>query len=225
MLTACEQDQDGASCQQTCMTCTVAVCTVKTPDEGQRNCPKHVEFYSKNKFEKLMHLVGFMTRIYQDTRSPERQNPTHINRTNSHSWLNVILWSEGDRVHFEMPTENSLLFFFLKVWNENVIFSYVKFLSLISCLHLRTRGKGHCNFSSSHFPCCLRDREREREKGCDERLQSHKTEKETGVSIVGLCVVFSFSKSLGQKLQFPLSSVRYGERNMQSGKWGVAVLI
>ena len=26
----------------------------------QRNCPKHVEFYSKNKFEKLVHLVGFI---------------------------------------------------------------------------------------------------------------------------------------------------------------------
>jgi len=32
LLTACEQDQDG------------------TPDDGQRNCPKLVEFYSKNKF-------------------------------------------------------------------------------------------------------------------------------------------------------------------------------
>jgi len=31
----------------------------ETPDDGQRNCPKHVEFYSKNKFEKLVHLVGF----------------------------------------------------------------------------------------------------------------------------------------------------------------------
>jgi hypothetical protein len=31
----------------------------KTPDDGQRNCPKHVEFYFKNKFEKLVHLVGF----------------------------------------------------------------------------------------------------------------------------------------------------------------------
>jgi len=41
-----------------------------------------------------------------------------------------------------------------------------------------------------------RERERERES-CDERLQSHKTEKETAASIVGLCVVFSFSKSLG----------------------------
>ena len=36
----------------------------KTPDDGQRNCPKHVEFYSKNKFGKLVHLVGFIIRIY-----------------------------------------------------------------------------------------------------------------------------------------------------------------
>jgi len=43
-----------ASCQQTSMTYTIAVCTVKTPDDGQRNCPKHVEFYFKNKFEKLV---------------------------------------------------------------------------------------------------------------------------------------------------------------------------
>ena len=35
----------------------------KTPDDGQRNCPKHVEFYFKNKFEKLAHLVGFIIRI------------------------------------------------------------------------------------------------------------------------------------------------------------------
>ena len=28
----------------------------KTPDDGQRTSPKHVEFYSKNKFEKLVHL-------------------------------------------------------------------------------------------------------------------------------------------------------------------------
>ena len=31
-------------------------------DDGQRNCPKHVEFHSKNKFEKLLHLVGFIVR-------------------------------------------------------------------------------------------------------------------------------------------------------------------
>ena len=35
----------------------------KAPDDGQRNCPKYVEFYSKNKFEKLVHLVGFIVRM------------------------------------------------------------------------------------------------------------------------------------------------------------------
>jgi len=63
-----------ASCLQTCMTYAIAVCTVKTPDDGQRNCPKHLEFYSKNKFEILEHLVGFIIRIYHDARSRERQN-------------------------------------------------------------------------------------------------------------------------------------------------------
>jgi hypothetical protein len=33
----------------------------------------YVEFYSKNKFEKLVHLVGFIIRIYHDARSPECQ--------------------------------------------------------------------------------------------------------------------------------------------------------
>jgi len=32
----------------------------KTPDGGQRNCPKHGEFHSKNKFEKSVHPVGFI---------------------------------------------------------------------------------------------------------------------------------------------------------------------
>ena len=45
----------------------------KTPDDGQRNCPKHVEFNSKNKFEKLVHLAGFIIRIYRDALSPKRQ--------------------------------------------------------------------------------------------------------------------------------------------------------
>jgi hypothetical protein len=29
-----------------------------TPYDGQKSCPCHVESYSKNKFEKLVHLVG-----------------------------------------------------------------------------------------------------------------------------------------------------------------------
>ena len=79
MLTACEQGQDGTSSALTllasCMTYAIAMCAVKkkTPDDGQRNCPKHVEVYSKNNFQKLVHLVGFIIRIYHDARSPERQ--------------------------------------------------------------------------------------------------------------------------------------------------------
>ena len=45
----------------------------KIPDDGHRHCPKHVQFYSKNKFEKLVHLVGFIVRIYHDALSSERQ--------------------------------------------------------------------------------------------------------------------------------------------------------
>ena len=36
----------------------------KTPDNEQRNCLKHVEFHSKNKFEKLVHLLGFIIRNF-----------------------------------------------------------------------------------------------------------------------------------------------------------------
>ena len=45
--------------------------------DGQRNCPKHVEFYPKNKLEKSVRLVGFIIRIYHDTWSPELQIPTN----------------------------------------------------------------------------------------------------------------------------------------------------
>jgi len=67
-----------ASCQQTCMTYTIAVCTVKTPDDEQRNCPKHVEFRSKNKFDKLVHLVGFVIRIILISMSLLKYSYTYI---------------------------------------------------------------------------------------------------------------------------------------------------
>jgi hypothetical protein len=35
-----------------------------TADGGQRNCPKHVEFHFQNKFEKLVHLVGFIIKKF-----------------------------------------------------------------------------------------------------------------------------------------------------------------
>ena len=74
------------------MTYTIAVCTVqKAPDDGQRNCAKHVEFYSKNKFEKLVHLVGFIIRKFRDTRSPERQVESALLNSLSVSVLEHVL--------------------------------------------------------------------------------------------------------------------------------------
>jgi len=39
----------------------------KTPDDGQRNCPKHVEFHSKIKVWELVHLVGSIIRNRNNT--------------------------------------------------------------------------------------------------------------------------------------------------------------
>jgi len=57
----------------------------KTPDDGQRNSPKHAEFCPKNKFEKLVHLVGFIIRIFRDARSPERQTE-YLNSNIARNW-------------------------------------------------------------------------------------------------------------------------------------------
>ena len=35
--------------------------------DGQKTCPKHVEFYSKNKLDELVHLVAFIIGINQNT--------------------------------------------------------------------------------------------------------------------------------------------------------------
>jgi hypothetical protein len=56
----------------------------KTPDDGQRNCPKLVEFYSKNKFEKLVHLVGFITLLlllHMRPTTDRRSNPFQSSST------------------------------------------------------------------------------------------------------------------------------------------------
>jgi hypothetical protein len=49
----------------------------KIPDVGQRNCPKHVEFYSKNKLEKLVHLFGFIIRRFPLVRISDEQLSGH----------------------------------------------------------------------------------------------------------------------------------------------------
>jgi len=63
LLTACRQDRDVPSwyCSQAVCKPVPLLCVQwKTPYDGQRNCLKHVEFHSKSKFEKLIHLVSFI---------------------------------------------------------------------------------------------------------------------------------------------------------------------
>jgi len=64
----------------------------KPPDDGQRNYTKHVEFYSKNKFEKVGHLVGFIIRSYHDVRPHERQMP-YLNSNP------ITVWRYGSSDH------------------------------------------------------------------------------------------------------------------------------
>ena len=113
--TACEQDQNGTTIPS--WSCSQAVSKpvwhipllyvqCKTPDDGQRNCPKHVEYYSKNKFEKLVHLVGFSIRIYHDSRSPERHYITmygHLNVTISRctvTWTSLYHDARSPERHY-----------------------------------------------------------------------------------------------------------------------------
>jgi hypothetical protein len=82
-----------------------------TPDDGQRNCSKHVEFHSKNKFENLVHLVGFIIRIYHDARSSECQISTccfdsDLSQICSSGWspklfLHIPLILHHNRKYFE----------------------------------------------------------------------------------------------------------------------------
>ena len=71
----------------------------KTPDNGQRNCTKHVEFYSKNKFEKIVHLVGFIIRI-KALRSAWLQLQTLVQCS--------VFWRECIELHILLSTGHEL---------------------------------------------------------------------------------------------------------------------
>jgi hypothetical protein len=70
LLTACEQYQDGIvfhpdpACKLSANLYDIYHCCMYNEklmmDRG--TCQKHVEFHSKNKFDKLVHLVGFITK-------------------------------------------------------------------------------------------------------------------------------------------------------------------
>ena len=78
----------------------------KTPDDGQRNCPKHLEFYSKNKFEKLVHLVGFIIRIPRDARSRELKKAIF-----PHCSSRLVFLTDAQSIICEVRTEYDVTFF------------------------------------------------------------------------------------------------------------------
>jgi len=80
----------------------------KSSDDGQRNCPKHVDLYFKNEFEKLVHLVALVIIIINimdwtlwSVPSPELQllAPTLLRSSNcSPSLWSVLVWFQKDSV-------------------------------------------------------------------------------------------------------------------------------
>ena len=60
MLTARQRDQNPANLYDIYLLLCIQYWT---PDDRQKTFPKHVDFYSKNKFKKLVRLVGFILRI------------------------------------------------------------------------------------------------------------------------------------------------------------------
>jgi hypothetical protein len=95
-----------------------------TLDDGQRNCPKHVEFRSQNKFEKLVHIVGFVVRKFVTMHG-------HMN-VKSHSYCEV------GHVHFPP---------------QSFLFHYT-YLSLYLILHKELWIQNHNVTCNSHTSVC-----------------------------------------------------------------------
>jgi hypothetical protein len=74
-----------------------------TPDDGQKTCPKHVEFYSKNKFEKLVHIFGFIIRMCQNIRQFKS--------------INICFWFCALKVlDFNLYAPDTIKFYQLVTW-------------------------------------------------------------------------------------------------------------
>jgi len=87
LRTACKQDQDGTmlillkSCQQTCMTYTIAVCTVKNSLRWTEELSEARRVSFQNRFEKLVHLVGFIVRYLSRCTVTWTSNENYTSRT------------------------------------------------------------------------------------------------------------------------------------------------
>ena len=89
----------------------------KTPDDGQRNFSKHVEFHSKNKFEKLVHLVGFIIRnltrcMVTWTPNTEYNFCFYLLQSSEHNtptYLNIYSeWEPSSEINLDSVAQNCL---------------------------------------------------------------------------------------------------------------------
>jgi len=101
---------------------------------------KHVEFYSKNKFEKLVHLVGFIIRINHDTRSSESQSMCFVMSVFRPSIHSSICLHVLARLPLDGLPRNLMLRTFMKIQ-----------IWLKSNKHI-----GHFTCDPGSFRCCWR---------------------------------------------------------------------
>jgi len=123
-----------ASCQQSCTTYTIAVCTVKHSWWLTEELSKTCRILFQNKFDKLVHLVGFVIIIYHDKRSPE---PYTLRIWCFHSGGS----DDSDLLEYEAVSEQLTLtrrhiFVSQKIWNlkDQLILTGTGILKIWECL-------------------------------------------------------------------------------------------
>ena len=115
LLTACQRDPGSRqqAVSKTSMTYYLLLCMqYQIRDDGQKTCTKHVKFYSKNKFEKLVHLVGFIIRVYHDARYCEcqiRQCPNEEGESNETGNVRIDVRMGGVRITIVVAEKQNVL--------------------------------------------------------------------------------------------------------------------
>jgi hypothetical protein len=104
----------------------------KTPDDGQRNCPKHVDFHSENKFAKLVHLVGFIIRNVSRC-NVTRTSKTVISYLEKYLLYPVTLCNNCERINDILKSHRSYRCeFYCKSY---IVFTYLQIVDMSCVLH------------------------------------------------------------------------------------------
>ena len=115
-----------ASCQQTCMTYTTAVCTVKNSWWRTEELPETCKVEFQKQFWEISASSCYILRIYHDALSPERQTrlqAKYIHRTSNIGVTNI-------RLHGILPSMCTQF-----VWNEvlAVVMKVTGFVDVMPC--------------------------------------------------------------------------------------------